>query len=354
MTTEHPGSSNSPTGTHLLTNISSGLRRAWHPVMRASELLIEQPTRIELLGEPYVVTRFANKVTAFVDRCPHRNARLSDGCVTNGHLQCPYHGWEFDSAGQAQFIPALGAGATLPPNSTLTPAHVKEHYDLIWIAPEDPVAELLHIAEWDDPTLRKVWLPTVLVTASAGQLIDNFLDFGHFPFVHAGTFGAGEDANVHDYSVERSESGWGFVVDYAHSVTNKEDPKVETGEHPLMQPRIMRYEFQAPFSCNLHLEFPLTAMMNAIVMMCQPVNYNTTQLFMVMLRNDCPTDQLASEAIDYEMAIFAEDLKVVEFLYNKEIPLERGQFERGQLHTRADRNTVEFRRIMQRLVTVKN
>ena len=28
------------------------------------------------------------------------------------------------------------------------------------------------------------------------QLLDNFLDFTHFPFIHAGTFGAGEDALV--------------------------------------------------------------------------------------------------------------------------------------------------------------
>ena len=71
----------------------------------------------------------------------------------------------------------------------------------------------------------------------------------------------------------------------------------------------------------------------------------TTRLFSVMLRNDCDTDEAAQEAINYEMAIFAEDLKVVEYLYDKAIPLER-----GQVHTRADRNTVEFRRIMQRFL----
>ena len=45
-------------------------------------------------------------------------------------------------------------------------------------------------------SLRKVWLPSVHVRTSAGQFLDNFCDFGHFPFVHAGTFGAGEDERV--------------------------------------------------------------------------------------------------------------------------------------------------------------
>ena len=58
-----------------LTNISAGLRRGWHPVMRASELALDTPVRVELLGEPYVITRFEHKITAFVDKCPHRNAR---------------------------------------------------------------------------------------------------------------------------------------------------------------------------------------------------------------------------------------------------------------------------------------
>jgi hypothetical protein len=42
----------------------------------------------------------------------------------------------------------------------------------------------------------------------------------------------------------------------------------------------------------------------------------------------------------------AEDLKVIEHLWDGTIPLGA-----GQAHTRADRNTVEFRRIMQRLLS---
>ena len=334
---------NSPTTS--LTNTSPGLRSAWHPVLRSADLLHNAPQRVMLLGEPYVLTRINNTLTAFVDKCPHRNARLSNGCVVGEHLQCPYHGWEYTAQGDLAYVPALGAGATLPPNTALTSAQVHEKYDLVWIAPDAPVTDIINISEWNDATLRHVWLPPLTINAAAAQFIDNFLDFGHFPFVHAGTFGSGEDENIHEYSVEKDDSGWGFVVNYEHTIENNEDPLVATGEHPLLQPRTMRYEFTAPFSCNLRLSLPTTGMVNAIVTFCQPIDNNTTCLYSVMLRNDCPTDALAQAAAEYEMDILAEDLKIIEGLYDKVVPLER-----GQTHTRADRNTVEFRRIMQRLL----
>ena len=138
---------NTPTA---LTNTSLGLRRAWHPVLRSADLLHNAPQRVMLLGEPYVLTRINNTLTAFVDKCPHRNARLSDGCVVGEHLQCPYHGWEYTAQGDLAHVPALGAGATLPPNTALSPAHVVEKYDLVWVAPEEPVTDIIALTEWSD------------------------------------------------------------------------------------------------------------------------------------------------------------------------------------------------------------
>ena len=217
---------NTPTA---LTNTSAGLRHAWHPVLRSADLLHNAPQRVVLLGEPYVLTRINNTLTAFVDKCPHRNARLSDGCVVGEHLQCPYHGWEFTAQGDIAHVPALGTGATLPPNTALSPARVVEKYNLVWLAPEEPITDIINISEWNDASLRHVWLEPITINAAAAQFIDNFLDFGHFPFVHAGTFGSGEDANIHEYSVEKDESGWGFVVNYEHTIENNEDPLVATG-----------------------------------------------------------------------------------------------------------------------------
>ena len=338
----------------MLRNDSPGLRRAWHPVLQSAELG-SGPVRVELLGEGYVVCRINGEIVAFADRCPHRNARLSDGSIVDDHLQCPYHGWEFDGTGTCAFIPALGEDAIVPPTSRLVPARVQVAYGLVWIAPDEPVCDILHIAEFHDPSLQVMWLPCTDINATAGQFIDNFLDFGHFPFVHKGTFGAGEDAGIAPYEVRSSDDGWSFVVEYPHFIKNNEDPLVATGEHPLVQPRNMRYEFGTPFIASLRLELPLTGMINVLAIFLQPLDADNSRLYCAMVRNDCDTAQKKQDAIDYEMAVLAEDLLIIENLWDNEIPLDTGASADGtvpaQTHTRADRNTVEFRRIMKRLLT---
>jgi len=329
-----------------LTNTSPGLRRGWLPIGRPDEFPLDVPVRAELLGDGVVVVRRQSGLTAFADRCSHRNARLSAGRIVDGCLECPYHGWRFDSAGRCAHIPALGAGSTVPPTAHLASYRVQERYGLVWVAIDEPVCDLPEVAEWSDSTLRQIWLPPVVINASAGQFVDNFLDFGHFPFVHAGTFGAGEDEHIGDYEVQRRSDGWGFVVDYPHTIHNNEDPLVATGEHPLVQPRNMTYTYGAPFAIVLRLELPVTGMINVLFTALQPLTDSTTRVFTAMLRNDCDSDEKAQRAIDYELDIMAEDLKVIERLWDKAIP-----FDIGQAHTRADRNTVEFRRIIQRLLS---
>jgi vanillate O-demethylase monooxygenase subunit len=43
-----------------------------------------------------------------------------------------------------------------------------------------------------DPSFERSHLPMIETPANARLLADNFLDMAHFPFIHAGTFGAGE------------------------------------------------------------------------------------------------------------------------------------------------------------------
>jgi phenylpropionate dioxygenase-like ring-hydroxylating dioxygenase large terminal subunit len=325
-------------------NESAPLNACWHPVARSVDVKVE-PVRVELLGNAYVLARLGGGVSAFEDRCPHRHARLSDGAVRDGGLMCRYHGWEFDDAGTCRLIPALGPAATIPKRACLTPLAVTERYDLVWLAPEPPSTDIIEISEWADPTLKPVWMEPVDITAGAAQFIDNFLDFAHFPFVHAGTFGNAESPLLQDFTVEKHHGG--LVVNYEHTITNHEDPMVATGEHPLVQPRIMRYEYTVPFSALLRLELPTTNMLNAIAVFCQPVRRGLTRLYTVMLRNDCPDHATAQAAVDYEMTVLAEDLRVLDHLPSDTLALDPT----AQIHTRADRLTLEFRRLLRELLT---
>jgi vanillate O-demethylase monooxygenase subunit len=129
-----------------LSNTDPALARTWLPVAMSTEIGPE-PTRVWLLGNPFVACRLGERLTVLPDRCPHRLAPLSAGAVVDGVLQCGYHGWCFDAAGQCTSIPSLGPGATLPPRAHLVPPFgVIERYGLIFVALEKPVVDLIEIA----------------------------------------------------------------------------------------------------------------------------------------------------------------------------------------------------------------
>ena len=322
------------------------LRRQWHPVARTADVGPE-PVRVEVCGVALVIARLDGGVAVLPDVCPHRYAPLSAGTVVDGQLRCPYHGWQFDAAGRCRLIPALGLGATVPPRADIQPPLVLERHDLVFVCLEpDADPPMLEIPEWGAPGIEVVWLPPVTIGCGAAQIIDNFLDFAHFPFVHAGTFGADEDAVIGDYEVERLPQG--LRVRYEHVVENVEDPLVATGEHPLLQPRQMEYTYLAPFAARLRILLPLTGVENTIAFWATPTDADRCVAWTALLRNDLdgPDDPRGPAAADYELRVLTEDVWMVEQLPSTRIPLDLP----AQAHTRADRITVEMRRLLAALV----
>jgi vanillate O-demethylase monooxygenase subunit len=329
----------------LLSNIDPALRRCWHPVARPAEIS-EQPLKVLLLGEPWVLYRAGGEIVAFADRCPHRRTPLSIGRCESGLLQCAYHGWRFDPAGRCVEIPALGPGATLPPAAQLSPpAGLVVAHGMVFLAPEDPIAPLGSIPEADDPAFEAGELPTLTARASAGLLADNFLDVAHFPFVHAGTFGADEAAEVPQYAVARD--GWSFTMGHEHSFANREDPGVASGLRPLVQTRRLAYRLSAPFHLRLRIDFVETGGTNVIGFFIQPETADSCRLYTTLWRDDLCGDkaQLAA-AVQFELAVLREDLVIQESYHDLVLPL----VPTAEVHTRADRSTLELRRLLADLV----
>jgi len=90
---------------------------AWWALARSEEVTSAKPINVDLAEQPIVLWRDAEGVArALEDRCPHRRAPLSLGCVLgNGMIQCGYHGWTFDGAsGHLKNIPNLKSEAKFP------------------------------------------------------------------------------------------------------------------------------------------------------------------------------------------------------------------------------------------------
>jgi phenylpropionate dioxygenase-like ring-hydroxylating dioxygenase large terminal subunit len=163
------------------------LRSYWY-VACLSRQLGRRPLARSLLGQHLALFRDgAGRPAALLDRCPHRNAPLSQGQVRRDHLACPYHGWEFDRAGQCQAIPGKD-GPVGHPQRCVPAFPVVEEGPFVWVQPAAGATP-----EAPPPRRHVVDLPgyTSLVRSFELQAplldaLENFLDGTHTHFVHAG------------------------------------------------------------------------------------------------------------------------------------------------------------------------
>ena len=197
------------------------LHRAWHAVTRSVDLeAASGPLAVTVCGEDLVVWRAGDgRVVAAPDRCPHRQAPLSAGTTVDGLLQCCYHGWTFDGGGRCVAIPALDAGATIPPRAHLSTVATQERYGLVWVCLDEPSSPLPDVPEDDDGAFRRIVEPLAQWHVAATRVVDNFLDVAHFPYVHAGTFGAASPARVAPVTLEVLGDfyGWRYEVRAANA-----------------------------------------------------------------------------------------------------------------------------------------
>lgn len=212
---------------------------------------------------------------------------------------------------------------------------------MVFVAPLEPLTPLPHIAVALDPSFTRGDLPLVETRASAGLLADNFLDMAHFPFIHANTFGAGEAREVPAYHVTRE--GYRFEASYEHEFANREDPGVTRGLRPLLQRRRLTYRYTAPFHLELAIEFLDAGGTNVIGFFITPVDEQSVRIYSSLWRDDLEGScERMAEAVAFEVAVVNEDLALQSRYETLSLPLDVTE----ELHTRADKTTLELRRIL--------
>ena len=326
------------------TNGHPALAEFWHPVALSSDVA-EEPVAARLLGGGWALIRFGDAVAAFADACPHRRARLSAGHLNGGTLQCMYHGWRFGQDGRCVEIPALEDTAQIPVRAALSrPAEVTEQDGLVWLAPLPPRAPLPDLAPGvplAGEGIATVRLPVLRVEANAAMLIDNFLDEAHLPFVHAATIGGAGPEPIPRADVARN--GLSFTAVREHTFTNLTDPAVIDGSRPAVQRRRMTYRYQAPLTATLLLEYLDAEGWQFLTFVVTPEDDRSCRVYQTVTGPGLAEAEQAESAAKYELAIFEEDLDLQRrALSGLEFPLDAS----AELHTRADRVSVEFRRVL--------
>jgi len=170
------------------------IRNQWYAILDSKDVKPGKPIGVTRMGEKLVVWRDSqNQVCCMADRCPHRGAALSLGTIQDNHITCPFHGFEFDSSGACQYIPANGRNAAVPKAMRGRAYPAKDRHGLIWMYwGETPSEELPPIRFFDVldssytySTIQDHW------PAHYSRAIENQLDVVHLPFVHRTTIGRG-------------------------------------------------------------------------------------------------------------------------------------------------------------------
>lgn len=167
------------------------MQNYWYALVRSTELK-NKPLACKLLDEPIVLFRNeSGTVSALVDRCPHRNVKLSNGVVKDGNVQCPYHGWEFNNEGKCVKIPSLCHGDKIPTSAYAEPYPIIEQQGLIWVwygnrTPEKD-EKPFDIPHYDEEGWRHTWVQTTIKN-TVENVIENFIDCSHTGYIHGGLF----------------------------------------------------------------------------------------------------------------------------------------------------------------------
>lgn len=305
----------------------------WHVVGRSSDLPEGGITKAKLLGEDLVVWRVGGTAHAWEDLCVHRGSRLSLGRVEDGLLVCAYHGWTYDSDGQCVRFPAH------PDQKPPGTAHIrtyptKESYGYIWAALGSPGSDVPPFPEWNDPSYRKVSCGPFTYRASAPRAVENFLDVGHFPFVHAGLLGDKEHTKIEDYDVQSGPEG---ILATNVKVWQPDPDGTGVGKYVTYTYGVAR-PFSAHFSKSsngerymIQLNVTPVGEFESIAWMCIAMNYG----------REIPEEELKS----FQEKIVSQDIPVVESQRPERLPLDL----QAELHLRSDRIAVAYRRWLRQL-----
>ena len=321
--------------------LDEALRHYWHPVAVASDVTAE-PQQVRLLGENIVLYRDDEGLVALRDKCVHRGATLSAGCIRDGQLMCPYHGWEYDRTGTVSFIPALGPGGNIPSQARVQRYRVQERFDAVWVALDEPVAELQPWPDddWNDPDWRVLLVGAWHWQTSAGRMTENVIDFAHFNFVHAGFTELADGPFIKPFEVELT--GDGMTYAYDDSVLVRE------------------YTLHLPFALHDRKSVVATGGgitwseqgdskagdVTTISSVASPTDRTETLIFVYLSRNhalDVPDEDFA---VGFD-EIMEQDRMVVEDQDPLELPLDP----RAELHLKvADGASIVYRRLLRELV----
>ena len=317
------------------------LLACWHPVGYSHEIKASEPFGTFLLDEAIVLWRTADGTPyAMRDVCIHRGTALSLGWIKDDCLVCPYHAWQFDKKGDCVKIPQ--APDIQIPEKAKTPSYYcQERYGLVWVALKEPIYDLPEVPEYESADWKLVNTGPFDWNSDSSRQVENFTDFGHFPWVHPGLLGDPERPVVPDVEVSRKYSVLHYSI-VRPEASNSDDFPIFANEEVVKPERRSVYELHLPYTIVLRLGWGGEKGM-VYFFTSQPISKNKCRGFCIIGRN-YNLDEPDTVLQEFEQVIFDQDKRIVESQRPEQVPFDFTK----ELHLKFDSVAMNYRRLMKK------
>jgi phenylpropionate dioxygenase-like ring-hydroxylating dioxygenase large terminal subunit len=181
----------------------------WYAILESNEIRKGRIIGVTRMGEKMVAWRnIHGELSVLADKCPHRGVALSVGKLIGDCIQCPFHGFQYDTSGNCKLVPANGKNAEPPKALHVRNYPVREENGFVYIWWGEQRNEYPPVPWFESipdtmvyTTLKDHW------ANHYSRAIENQLDVVHLPFVHHNTIGRGNRTLVNG-PIATEESHW--------------------------------------------------------------------------------------------------------------------------------------------------
>jgi phenylpropionate dioxygenase-like ring-hydroxylating dioxygenase large terminal subunit len=282
---------------------------AWY-VACTSDELGDGPLARTLLGIPLVLFRGrGGEPGALLDRCAHRNVPLSNGRVQDCRLECPYHGWQFETDGHCSHVPSLCGDPGF--KKSLVPRFAtREQEGFVWVyasADAEPTGEPFRLPELATDARYTTVRRTVEAQGTLHATVENALDVPHTAYVHRGLFrGTGTRNRVKAIVTRGSDR---VVTEYVG------EPRPEGIVGRMLSPSggIVTHFDRFIMPSIAQVEYGIGSENHILVSaICTPVEDFVTRLYAVVsFRTRLPAWLLQQAVLPVALKIFAQDKRIL-------------------------------------------
>ena len=260
----------------------------WYPIGTPNDFNSYIPKKIKIRDINYSVWKDKNNTYYCLrDACSHQGASLSNGCIKNNLIVCPYHGYEFNGKnGDLESIPFYEKNYNK--NFNVNSYKIIEKKGLVYIN-TIPISDNITIESIDE---NKIWIEPEAYNNSFKEVIlkkqflnyaklvsINSLDICHISFVH--TFGNKNNPNpLNDPVIEKIDDN-----KYHYKITYK----YKTGQNSIVSrffyydSLIVENEFILPHTTVARVKFG--NYVSTIITNALPISKYETKLFVKAYRN---------------------------------------------------------------------